>query len=36
MDQCLCPIDLVTTLSRAGFKWSRDTDPMEWTVEVAD
>jgi len=35
MDLCLCPIDLAATLEKAGFKWARGYDPMEWFASDA-
>jgi hypothetical protein len=32
LDLCLCPIDLEATLSKAGLKWIRGYDPMEWHI----
>jgi hypothetical protein len=29
---CLCSVDLEATLERAGFGWTREVDPMEWTA----
>lgn len=36
MDLCLCPINLEATLAKAGFTWSRGTDPMEWFLIEKD
>jgi len=32
MNGCLCSVDLEATLQRAGFRWTRGADPMEWTA----
>ncbi len=32
MDWCLCVIDVPETLNRAGFRWKRDRDPMNFRV----
>jgi hypothetical protein len=32
MNSCLCSVDLEATLERAGFRWRRGIDPMEWTA----
>jgi hypothetical protein len=35
VNNCLCPVDLETTLGRAGFTWEWGIDPMEWTAHKA-
>lgn len=32
LDLCLCPIDLVATLEKAGLTYRKGVDPMEWFV----
>jgi len=33
LDQCLCAVDLGTTLASAGFAHRQGEDPMEWYIE---
>ena len=35
INNCLCPVDLESTLAQAGFTWERGVDPMEWTAHKA-
>lgn len=36
LDLCLCAIDLEATLDKAGLRWRRGRDPMEYLVSRHD